>query len=58
MAENNILNQIAEKTVERVSAYKEKVTLDDIRAKARSLNPDTGFVFENALRKEGMSFIC
>ena len=58
MAEKNILDTIADKTRERVSSYKEKISLDEMSARARSLNPDTGFTFENALRKEGMSFIC
>lgn len=58
MAEKNILDTIADKTRERVASYKEKISLGEMSAKARSLNPDTGFIFENALRKEGMSFIC
>ena len=57
-AETNILNQIADKTIERVASYKEQISASDMIAKARSLNPDTGFPFENALRKENMSFIC
>ena len=47
-AEANILNQIAEKTIERVASYKEKVSLEEMKARARALNPDTGFSFENA----------
>ena len=56
--DHNILDEIAEKTKERVLGYKERVSLDDMKFKALSLNPDTGFVFEKALKKEGMSFIC
>ena len=41
-----------------LSSYKEKISLEEMSARARALNPDTGFTFENALRKEGMSFIC
>ena len=58
MAEKNILDTIADKTRERVASYKEKTDPADMIARARSLNPDTGFVFENALRKDGISFIC
>ena len=57
-AEANILNQIAEKTIERVASYKEQISASEMMARARALNPDTGFPFENALRKEKMSFIC
>ena len=56
--DHNILDEIAEKTKERVLGYKERVSFNDMKYKALSLNPDTGFVFEKALKKEGMSFIC
>ena len=48
-AEANILNQIADKTIERVASYKEQISATEMMAKARALNPDTGFLFENAL---------
>ncbi len=58
MAERTILDEIADFARGRVEKYKSEVSLQDIKAKALSLNPDTGFPFENALRKENISFIC
>ncbi len=55
---HNILDEIADKTKERVLGYKERVSFEDMKNKALSLNPDTGFAFEKALKKDGMSFIC
>lgn len=53
-----ILDEIAAKTRERIRAEKEKLSLAELRAQAKALNADTGFLFEKALAKEGMSFIC
>ena len=58
MGERTILDEIADFTKGRVEKYKSEVSLQDIKARARSLDPDTGFTFENALRREGISFIC
>ena len=48
----NILEEIAAKTRERVAEAKNKVPLEEMKQKAESLNADTGFPFENAI-KEG-----
>ena len=53
-----ILDEIAAKTKERISAAKELLPLKEIRAAARDKNPDTGFLFEKALAKDGIRFIC
>lgn len=53
-----ILEEIAAKTIERIQAEKEALPLKEIRAQASALDTDTGFLFEKALEKEGMSFIC
>lgn len=53
-----ILDEIAAKTKERISAAKELLPLKEIRAAARDKNPDTGFPFEKALAKDGIRFIC
>ena len=53
-----ILGEIAEKTKERIEAEKSKQPLTELKAKAAELDRDTVFPFEQALAKEGMSFIC
>ena len=53
-----ILETIAEATRKRVAAEKEKCSLAEMKEKATAMNPDTGFPFEQALKKPGMSFIC
>lgn len=53
-----ILETIAEATRKRVAAEKEKCSLAEMKEKAMAMNPDTGFPFEQALKKPGMSFIC
>lgn len=53
-----ILEEIAEKTKERIEAKKSKQPLAELKARALELDCDTGFPFEKALAKEGMSFIC
>ena len=58
MGERTILDEIADFTKGRVEKYKSEVSLQDIKARARSIDPDTGFTFENALRRDGISFIC
>ena len=54
----NILEEIAEKTRERVAQAKERKSLEEIRREAEALSGDTGFPFERALAMEGVSFIC
>ncbi len=54
---SNILEIIANYSRERVKLYKQKISLDEIKQLA--LSQDKGlFEFENALRREGLSFIC
>ena len=53
-----ILQEIAEKTRERIQFEKEKISLAELRARAGDCETDTGFPFEAALRKQGISFIC
>ena len=48
-----------QKPQENVSLQKkEKCSLAEMKEKATAMNPDTGFPFEQALKKPGMSFIC
>ena len=58
MGDRTILDEIADFTKGRVEKYRSEVSLQDIKARARSLDPDTGFTFENVLRRDGISFIC
>lgn len=53
-----ILDEIAEKTCKRVEEAKKNTPPEKMRTLARSMNPDTGFPFERALEKPGISFIC
>lgn len=53
-----ILNEIAAKTRERIAWEKEKCPLEEIRAMAEAMPVSSGYPFEKALAKEGMSFIC
>lgn len=54
----NILDKIAAKTHERIAAEQSRVSLEEIRARAESMDANKGFPFERALRAEGLSFIC
>ncbi len=53
-----ILDEIAKKTKERIEEEKKKCQLSEIKSMALSMNTDTGFPFKEALKKEGISFIC
>lgn len=53
-----ILQEIAERTKERIRAEKGRIPLAELRARAREREAVTGFPFEAALRKPGVSFIC
>ena len=53
-----ILEEIAAKTKERIEEEKSKRSLKEWKAIAAELKKDTGFPFEAALAKPGMSFIC
>ena len=52
-----ILDELAAYAKERTRLNKEKLSLQSLRAEAESM-PSSGFVFEKALEKDGMSFIC
>lgn len=60
MEKHNILNEIADKTRERVAEEKRRLPMEEVRAKAMEMagRGDFEFPFEKALSKEGMSFIC
>ena len=53
-----ILDTIAASTLERVAAAKEALPLAEQIARARDLDSNTGFPFEQALVKQGMIFFC
>lgn len=54
----DILEQLAAHAVKRTERKKEVVSAAVMERMAEGMNPDTGFPFHEALRKEGMSFIC
>ena len=54
----NILEEIAAKTRVRVAENQQKITLAQMKEQAQALNADTGFPMEQALKAEGISFIC
>ncbi|MBQ9673947.1 MAG: indole-3-glycerol phosphate synthase TrpC [Ruminococcus sp.] len=53
-----ILNEIAEFTKKRYEKIQQEVPLTAIKSKAEELNSNTGFPFEKALAKDGISYIC
>ena len=53
-----ILEEIAAKTRERIEAEKRRLSLGELQAAVRDMDSNTGFPFEKALAKQGMSFIC
>ena len=53
-----ILNTIADYAKKRVEASKSLCPLNEIKAQALAMDANTGFPFENALKKDGISFIC
>lgn len=56
-----ILEEIAQRTKERVASEKESLSLGELKARAGSLpihRNGVEYPFEKALAKEGMSFIC
>ncbi len=59
MSENrNILEEIAEKTRRRIAEEKKKKSPEELKEEAMSMNVDTGFPFEKALKNKGISMIC
>lgn len=53
-----ILEKIAKRTVERVAELKREKSEEQVISEAKALDSDTAFPFEEALRAEGLSFIC
>ncbi len=53
-----ILETIANANKERYEKLKKSVPLETVKAKAESMNPNTGFPFEKVLGKENLSYIC
>lgn len=53
-----ILDTIAEYAMVRVEEAKKVVPLEEMKKRALAMNCDTDFPFEEALGKDGISFIC
>ena len=53
-----ILEQIARDTEIRVTQQKKKVPLQTVKKAAYKMETETGFPFEKALAKDGLSFFC
>lgn len=53
-----ILDEIAAKTRERITREKRQLPPEELRRMAEAMEKNTGFPFEAALRKPGLSFIC
>ena len=53
-----ILETIAQANVKRYNDIQAQIPLEKVKKQALSMNCDTDFPFEQALRKDGMSFIC
>lgn len=53
-----ILDTLAQGSRERAARKKAAVALDEIKSRALVLSCNTGFPFEAALQKEGISYIC
>lgn len=53
-----ILDEIAEKTRERIRLEKRQLPPSEMRSMAERLPSDTGFPFQKALQAPGLSFIC
>ena len=54
----NILQEIAERTKERLRERRKVLPLQELMEMSRSSDTDDGFPFEKALRSEDISFIC
>ncbi|WP_310601607.1 indole-3-glycerol phosphate synthase TrpC [Anaerosporobacter sp.] len=54
----NILEEIAEKTKLRVATQKEEISLEEMKQKALECMKNKTASFEEAIAKEGLSFIC
>ena len=53
-----ILDTLAACARERTKLNKQQLTMEEITKLALAMNANTGFPFEKALAKPGMSFIC
>ncbi|MBK5252713.1 MAG: indole-3-glycerol phosphate synthase TrpC [Peptostreptococcaceae bacterium] len=53
-----ILREIASKTVQRVAELKKNRSFNGVMEEAGAMIVDTGFPFEKAMRRPGVSFIC
>ena len=53
-----ILDEIAAKTRIRVEEAKKRISPDEIKRKAEEMDAETGFPFEEELKRAGVSFIC
>lgn len=53
-----ILQEIAERTRQRVAEEKSAVPLSEMKKRAQDISPDTGFPFKKALAAPEISFIC
>jgi indole-3-glycerol phosphate synthase len=54
----DILTQLADYARVRVAEHKKNISEEEMVRLAEQLSSHTGFPFEQALRREGMSFIC
>lgn len=54
----NILQEIAERTVQRVAEAKKEITPVEMKKRAENCRVNADFLFEAALKKKGLSFIC
>lgn len=54
----NILEEIAQKTKERIAMQMHEKPLAELKKEAMAMETDTGFPFEKAIKKSGLSFIC
>ena len=55
---DNILETIAKTTTQRIIEAQKSCPLAELKKRAEEMECNTGFPFERALRKEGISFIC
>lgn len=54
----NILDKLAELSRERVKADQAVLPESELRNRAEALGKGNGFLFHEALKKPGISFIC
>lgn len=53
-----ILDEIAERTRQRVQECRERKPLEEVKKEADAVSVDTGYPFERAMSRDGLSFIC